>query len=111
MRIEIVAPEHAPAGAEFTLRALLVNDAYEPVEIWRNAFVGPTATPQGGPPIPLAVEATFGEDELPLLLQPFTFYGRDRQAGGFPPGIVTISAAYRADGAEPLSASRDVVID
>ncbi len=111
MRIELVVPERAGAGQEFTVRALLVNDTYEPAEIWRNAFVGPTATPQGGGPIPPAVEPTYGQDESPLLLQPFTFYGRDRQAGGFSPGVVVVTATYRPDSGESLWVSREVVID
>lgn len=92
------------------MRALLVNDSYEPVDVWRNAFVGPTATPRGGGPVPPAVEPTFGQPELPLLLQPFTFYGRDRQAGGFPPGVVIVRAEYRPEGAEPLSVSREIIV-
>jgi hypothetical protein len=111
MRIELIVPDRVAAGSEFTARALLINDGYEPAEVLRNVFVGPTATPAGTGPVPAAVEPTFGQAEQPLLLQPFTFYGRDRQAGGFPPGVVTVTATYQVDGAAPLAASQEVVID
>lgn len=110
MRIELTVPEQVEAGHDFVMRAVLVNDSYEPVEIWRNAFVGPTATTETGEPVPESVEPTFGQPESPLLLQPFTLYGRERQAGVFPSGVVVVTATYRPDGGERVSASREVVI-
>jgi hypothetical protein len=111
VRIELIVPDQAPAGQDFVMRALLVNDSYEPVEIWRNAFVGPTAEPGTGAPVAPSVEPTFGQPEQPLLLQPFTFYGRDRQSGPMEPGVVVVAARYQPEGAEGLSASRAVRIE
>lgn len=110
MRVELVVPERAEPGEDFAVRAILLNDSFEPVEVWRNAFVGPTATPAGSGPVPQAVEPTFGQPEQPLLLQPFAFYGRERRAGGFSAGVVVITAHYRPEGAEPISQSREIVI-
>jgi hypothetical protein len=92
------------------MRALLLNDSYEPVEIWRNAFVGPTATLPSGEPLPPSVEPTHGSPERPVVLQPFTFYGRDRQSGPLEPGVVVVTATYQAEGADPLSASGQVAV-
>lgn len=106
MRIELEAPSTITAGAECRLRAILVNDSYEPVLVVRSAFVGPNlrqASPVG-PPAPDSVEATFGQPDEPLTLQPFTFYGRERRWTGLPPGEVVVSATYRSpDGTIDLS--------
>jgi hypothetical protein len=110
VRIELTVPERVEAGHDFVMRAVLLNDSYEPVDVWRNAFVGPTATPRDGGPVPDSVEPTFGQPESPLRLQPFTFYGRDRQAGVLEPGVVVVTATYRPEGGEELSISREVVI-
>ena len=106
----MILPERAAAGQDFVMRALLLNDSYEPVEIWRNAFVGPTATLPSGEPLPPSVEPTSGQPEQPLLLQPFTFYGRDRQSGPLEPGVVVVTATYQRGQSDPVSATAEVTV-
>jgi hypothetical protein len=106
MRIELEAPSTIAAGAECQLRAILINDGYEPVVVMRNAFIGPNLRPASpsGQPSPDSVEATFGQPDEPFTLQPFTFYGRERTWTGLPPGEMVVSASYRsADGGVDLS--------
>jgi len=110
VRIELTVPERVEAGRDFVMRAVLINDTHEPVDVWRNAFVGPTATHEGGEPVAESVEPTFGQPESPLLLQPFTFYGRDRQAGVFAPGVAFVTASYAPEGGAALSVTRQVTI-
>jgi hypothetical protein len=102
MRIEIVTPDSITSSAEAKVRALLVNDSYEPVAVSRNGFVGPTVT--GAHQMP-SVEPTYGQAEEPLTLQPFTFYGRERSLA-FPPGESEVVASY-----EELSCSVRVVAE
>jgi hypothetical protein len=110
VRLELQVPERVAAGESFPVRVILVNDAFEPVEIWRNALVGPTATPRGGGLVPESVEPSYGQEESAVLLQPFSFYGRERDAGGFDAGVVDVTATYRPDDGEPLSATRTVAV-
>ena len=108
MRIELIAPGSVAAGEEVVLRVTLLNDSYEPAEVWRNQLVGPTA--DMGPMTIPSVEATYGQDEEALVLQPFTYYGRERLAGGFAPGQVTITASYQPPTGERLTASQDITV-
>ena len=114
MRIEIQGPGVVKASQEFSLRAVLFNDSYEPAAVSRNAFVGPnlrTVTASGYPQ-PESVEPTFGGPDEPLTLQPFTFYGRERTFNGLRPGEVDVTAYYRsADGQPGLSASLRLLIE
>lgn len=108
MRIEIVTPNSITSSAEAKVRALLMNDGYEPVAVSRNGFVGPTVA---GPHPVQSVEPTFGQPDEPLMLQPFTFYGRERSLA-FPPGESEVVATYRdGDGGEELSCSVRVVAE
>lgn len=93
MKLEINAPDRVPEAMAFQVRVLLLNDSYAPASISRNALFGPTPEAPGMLSAP-AVEATFGLEEQPLTLQPFTFYGRERQIDGQPPGSIRISARY-----------------
>jgi hypothetical protein len=99
MKLEIHAPDQVKAGQTFNVRAVLFNDSYDPVAISRNAFMGPTAVTGAGM-TPPAVEATFGGADEPLTLQPFTFYGRERQVDAQPPGEIRITAQYEGQAAE-----------
>ncbi|MBL8146651.1 MAG: hypothetical protein JNL34_09735 [Anaerolineae bacterium] len=108
MKLEIHAPDAVAAGKAFTVRAVLFNDSYAPVAVSRNALLGPTVK-SGAGMTPPAVEATFGQADEPLTLQPFTFYGRERQADGQQAGTVDITVQYTsADG--PITASKTVRI-
>ena len=113
MRIEIVSPDTLRASETCRIRVLLFNDSYEPVDISRNAFVGPNLhvlTPVEWVH-PDSVEATFGGEEQPLTLQPFTFYGREREFSGLQPGEIEISAFYRpGDEQTELSATQKVQV-
>ena len=113
MRIEIDAPRSITTGNVLTARATLVNDSFEPVTVLRNSFVGPNARTQDGigQPIPENVEATFGGLDEPLVLQPFTFYGRERQLGVLPAGTIELSARYESDGAAAVTASASVIVE
>jgi hypothetical protein len=95
MRIEIHAPRSVKASESWNVRAILLNDSYEPVAVSRNAFIGPTAGAVGGPAQSQAVEATYGAADEPLTLQPFTFYGRERAVSGLQPGDITVTASYQ----------------
>jgi hypothetical protein len=97
MRIEIQSPDSIKSSETLRLRAILFNDSYEPVVVSRNAFVGPSlrAVTPSGLPIPESVEATFGDQDESLTLQPFTFYGREREFSGLPPSEFEVSAYYQ----------------
>lgn len=114
MRIEIVAPKSIRSTEVCNLRVLLFNDSYEPVQVSRNAFVGPNLrglTPAGFPH-PESVEPTYGGQDEPLTLQPFTFYGRERTFRDLPPGEIEINAYYHPGGSkEDLSASTRLHIE
>lgn len=114
MRIEIVAPESIKSSETCNLRVLLFNDSYEPTPISRNAFVGPNlrGLTSVGFPHPKSVEPTFGEQDEPLMLQPFTFYGRERTYNDLQPGEVEVTAYYRpGDSGEELSVSARILIE
>jgi hypothetical protein len=106
MRVEIITPEGPSSERERVVRALLINDGYEPVEVSRNAFVGPHVS---GPHAVESVEPTVGGPDEPLTLQPFSFYGRERSLT-LPPGESEIVAAYR-DGGDELTARTRVVVE
>jgi hypothetical protein len=90
MRIEIYTPDAICSSESCKMRALLFNDGYEPIVISRNAFVGPNLRRH-----PESVEPTYGDSEEPFTLQPFTFYGREREFSGLDPGEEEVSAYYR----------------
>ncbi len=94
MKLEIDAPKTVTAGSSFQARALLFNDSYDPVPVSRNAFTGPTSVSATGM-TPPAVEATFGLEEQPLTLQPFTFYGREREIDAGQAGAIKLTAEYK----------------
>ncbi len=110
MKIEIQLTEPLKAS-EVVLRAILFNDSYEPVTISRNAFVGPNvrAIAPVGFPQPDSVEATFGQAEEMVTLQPFTFYGRERSFNNLAAGEIEVSAVYHAMGGQTeIATSRRV---
>jgi hypothetical protein len=109
MKLEIQAPQTAKAGASFQARAVLFNDSYDPVDVSRNAFTGPSAVSTAGM-MPPAVEATYGLEEQPLTLQPFTFYGRERQIDAGEGGTLKLTAKYDHNG-ESLSAEASVHVE
>jgi hypothetical protein len=111
MRIELHCPQAVTASAECRLQAILFNDSYEPVAVSRNAFVGPNvrALAAGIFPQPESVEATFGQADEPLMLQPFTFYGRERSFS-LQPGEIEVTAYYRDSNGETLTASQKITI-
>jgi hypothetical protein len=113
VRIEIDAPRSITTTDVLTVRATLLNDSFEPVTVLRNAFIGPNARVADGvgQPIPENVEATFGERDEPLVLQPFTFYGRERQMGVLPAGSVELTARYETDEGAPVTASARVTVE
>lgn len=108
MKLEVHAPDAVAAGKAFAVRAVLFNDSYEPVAVSRNAFIGPTVNTGAGM-TPPAVEATFGQADEPLTLQPFTFYGRERQADPQAAGTVEITVQYTGESG-PITASKTVRI-
>lgn len=109
MRIEIAAVD--PQRDVLAVRAILLNDSYEPVAVSRHAFVGPTlvATTASGMPMPESVEATVGAVEEPMTLQPFTFYGRERWFENLSPGEYEFRADYRPETGEPLQVVATIV--
>jgi hypothetical protein len=109
VRIEIEAPDRIKAAAVLVARATLLNDTFEPVEVNRQAFIGPDLVTGGLSPE--NVEATLGAHDEPLLLQPFTYYGRERELGIAPPGIVEITARYELPAGQVVRASRSVTVE
>ena len=97
MRVEIICPENVKASDACHIRAILFNDSYEPVQVSRNAFVGPNlrSSAPGGFPMPESVEPSYGGADEPLTLQPFTFYGRERSFDNLQPGEIEVSVYYR----------------
>jgi len=112
MKIEIIAPEVAATAQEVKIRVVLFNDSYEPVEISRNAFIGPTvqAVNPPGSPHPEGVEATFGGPEEPLMLQSFCFYGRERTFNSTTPGEFQVTARYCHGNKHDLSAVKRLLV-
>lgn len=114
MRIELERASVNDASQACVLRAILLNDSYEPVAISRNAFLGPTpqTLSDRGLPIPQSVEPTYGAADEPLTLQPFSLYGRERQFAGLPAGELDVTASYRAsDGSPAITASLRIRIE
>ena len=108
MHIEIsVGPAPGPNGS-FAVRAIMLNDSYEPVPLSRNSFFGPTeiATTASGMPMAESVEATSGRPDEPMTLQPFTFYGRERWFDNLSVGDHEFFAEYRLEGTDVI---REVV--
>lgn len=88
------------------LRALLFNDSYAPVEVFRNSFVGPSIA--GMAP---AVESTFGGPDEPLTLHPFTYYGREREYAGLPAGDHRVIATYTDASGATLASETVLTVD
>ena len=109
MRIEIQSPERTKGSEHVRLRAILFNDSYEPVVVSRNGFVGPSLHPvtPGNLLLPESVEPTFGGPDEQFTLQPFSFYGREREFSGLAAGEVSVTAQYQESGggAKTISAS------
>lgn len=112
MRIEIQCPKTVRTSEELRARVVLFNDRYEPVEASRNAFIGPNVQESSatGAPRPESVEPTFGGADQPLTLHPFSFYGRERTFSGLAPGEVTVTARYRGQDGQEISASERVQV-
>jgi hypothetical protein len=114
MRLEVTAVSGGRAGEQLVVRAAIVNDSFAPVELSRNALIGPnlTAVTASGMPLPPSVEPTYGQAEERVTLQPFTLYGRDRFFDGLAPGSHEFTAEYLPpDGSgELLRAATAVVI-
>jgi hypothetical protein len=105
MKLEIHAPPEATAGAAVQVRIALLNDSFEPVAVSRNALTGPDMVGVMAPP---AVEATFGQPDEPLTLQPFTLYGRQREITFANAGETELTARYEPTNGEALTASKKV---
>ena len=107
MRIEIHLPEKPRSSRANRFRALLINDSYEAKTISRRAFVGPNL----GGHHPDAVEPDYGQQEEPLVLQPFTFYGRERVYEGLTAGEMEITAYYMGrDGQPEIEETRKITV-
>jgi hypothetical protein len=106
MRIEIECPSTIRASETVRIRASLFNDSYEPVAILRRAFIGPNV----GYPRPDAVEPGFGTPEEPLVLQPFTYYGRERVYDNLPPGQIQVTARYSGSAGSEIVATRILTV-
>ena len=114
MRIEIQGPDVVKASQGVNLRVVLFNDSYEPVSVSRNALVGPNlrAVEPERHPYPESVEPTFGGQDEPLTLQPFSFYGRERAYSGLEPGEFEVAADYRsADREKGLTAVKRLRVE
>jgi hypothetical protein len=112
LRIELNVPSTATTEGECRLRAVIFNDSYTPVVIWRSAFVGPNVRDAArGSPRPESVEPAAGGRDEPLALQPFTFYGRERGFDNLHVGEATVEAYYRdPDSGEETSASETITV-
>ena len=53
-------------------------------------------------PAPASVEPTFGQAEEPLILQPYTFYGRDRFFEDLDAADYIVTAEYSGGAELPL---------
>lgn len=104
MRIEISAGPTPGPDASFAVRAVVINDSYDPVALSRNSFFGPTeiALTASGMPMAESAEATSGGPDEPMTLQPFTFYGRERWFENLSAGAHQFFAEYRLEGAEVI---------
>lgn len=88
-------------------RAILFNDSYEPVSVMRNDFVGPSISGNH----PEAVEPDYGYPQDALVLQPFTFYGREREHTNLSPGELKITAYYKGpDGQKEIVKTRKITV-
>jgi len=110
MRIEIQCVDVVRASGEVSIRAILFNDSFDPVPVLRSAFVGPNLSDRR----PESVEPNVQGLKQPLILQPFSFYGRERVFSGFDVGPLSVAAYYRGvTGEEQLreQMSIDVIPD
>ncbi|MSP63779.1 MAG: hypothetical protein EXR72_26225 [Myxococcales bacterium] len=95
------------AGEKITVRALLLNDSFEPVVIDARLLVGPNVRPQTftGIPYPVSVEPPLPDEaEHFITLNPWCFFGRQRSFERLPAGQVTFHAylvSSRTDGLLP----------
>lgn len=110
MMLEISAVPGGGPDGQLAVRAVVVNDSYEPIALSRNGFTGPTLLEPlaSGMPQPTSVEPTHGGADEPITLQPFTFYGRERWFDGVGPGAHEFEATYDS-GAPGVSVLRSVV--
>jgi hypothetical protein len=78
-----------------TVRLVVLNDSYQPLTIDRRLLVGPnikTGTPLN-PTLPLSIEPAFAEEgRNQIILNPWCFYGRQRNFQGLPKGTATFFA-------------------
>jgi len=103
MRLEI-----SSQGA--AVRATIVNDSFAAVPLSRNAFTGPTPVTTAGAPAATSVEPTQAQSDEPMTLQPFTFYGRERDFANLPAGEHEFTAEYQPTDGEPLTVKATVTI-
>jgi hypothetical protein len=114
MLLEISAVPARHDGAPFAVRAVIVNDSYQPVELSREAFVGPTlvGTTASGMPVPENVEPNYGTPVEPIVLAPFALYGRERFFEDLPAGDHEFTAEYRpADPGGHLSLTTTITVE
>jgi hypothetical protein len=112
VRIEIQVPDVLSAGEECPVRATLFNDSYQPVEVSRNSFIGPSLSgPPDGTPGLLAVEPSYGGPEELFTLHPFSFYGRERALGPLVAGSAEITASYRDSTGDVITATKRVRVE
>ena len=107
MKIEISYNESTTIKGNYNIRVLLFNDSFSAITIFRNSFIGPNVNFSSGKsgPLPESVEATFGVLDEPLTLQPFTFYGRERNFEGLVDEEIKISAYYGRNGQQEIFVS------
>jgi hypothetical protein len=107
MKIEISYKESTTIKGNYNIRVLLFNDSFSAITIFRNCFIGPNVNSSSGKsaPLPESVEATFGALDEPLTLQPFTFYGRERNFEGLMDEEIKISAYYDRNGQREIFVS------
>lgn len=113
MVLEITAVPERSDGTTVAVRAAIFNDSFEPVDVWRAAFVGPTlvGTTAGGMPIPESVEPNYGAADQPIRLAPFTFYGRER-VFELPPGKYEFAARYQpTDSDDRLQSTGTITVE
>ena len=107
MKIEISCKESTTIKGDYNIRVLLFNDSFSEITIFRNCFIGPNVNSSSSKsgPLPESVEATFGAPDEPLTLQPFTFYGRERNFEGLIDEEIKISAYYTRNGQREIFVS------
>jgi hypothetical protein len=82
-------------GESFTVRVLALNDSYRPVTIDRRLLIGPNikTEPPMNPPHPVSIEpANVKEEQNLIILNPWCFYGRQRDFQALPQGAAVFYA-------------------